>query len=117
MMNMHSKNDNMQKNGMNYALKYPNNNVISSINFMLSKISSYNVCKSILGHMCNRTHTRLDMGKISVVESTSSRIQNYTQPFNLVFKIWRVKIESSMRKVERLKSKNIFGSFRLRKQR
>ena len=40
-MNMRSKNDNMQKNGMNYALKYRNNNVISSINIILSNISSY----------------------------------------------------------------------------
>ena len=36
MMNMHSKYDNMCKNGIFYALNYINNHVIASISFMLS---------------------------------------------------------------------------------
>ena len=36
MMNMHSKYDNMHKNGMIYAVKCTNSHVISSINSMLS---------------------------------------------------------------------------------
>ena len=36
MMNMHSKYDNMHKNGMIYVLKSTNNHVISSISCMLS---------------------------------------------------------------------------------
>ena len=34
-MNMHLKYDNMYMNGINYALNYTNNHVISSINCML----------------------------------------------------------------------------------
>ena len=33
---MHSKYDNMHKNGISYAIKFTNNHVISSINGMLS---------------------------------------------------------------------------------
>ena len=35
-MNMHSKYDNLHKNGMTYALKFINNHVISTLNYMLS---------------------------------------------------------------------------------
>ena len=36
---MHSKYDSMQENGMNYALKCTDNNVVSSINCMLLETS------------------------------------------------------------------------------
>ena len=41
MIDMHSKYDNMHKNGMFYALIYINNHVINSINFILSFITMY----------------------------------------------------------------------------
>ena len=36
-MNMHSRYDNMHRSDTNYAKKYINNHVISSINYMLSR--------------------------------------------------------------------------------
>ena len=42
-MNMNSKYDNKHRNGINYALKYTINHVISSINCMLSDGRQFDV--------------------------------------------------------------------------
>ena len=41
---MHSKYDNMHRNGMNYALKYTNNHAISRINCMSSTYKMEKSC-------------------------------------------------------------------------
>ena len=77
MMIMHSKYDNMPKNGMNYALKCTDNHVISSISCMLLQYKIQN--NRYVLDLQGKVFFRPDKHKITIVERASSRIRNYTQ--------------------------------------